>query len=547
MLKLRSNFMTSSLNLYNALINLKNATSLNDVSLYEGMSCSEFQSSTSSYTKDLNLIFNNLDSNGDKKLQSDEISKYKKSGSKGNITLSKVISSLTKQIEAIKNANSEEKTSAGNSNSTESTTTNSDTFTSSASTATTTTESSDSAQSLGGKTLVTGGSNPITYADVDDSDSVEDLTQQKNEINSKTDTEISEKRNKLNEEVQKNTNIDNELKAKHSTLTQSITATEMEISKLTSEISTCDSQINTADCSIAKINAELSSLKTNDDSKYDNANSNDTKVKQNIAESRAARRAELQQQLEAAEADKAAAEAKKIAATEQKTNATTKLNTDKVSLTTLQAEMSKQAPELAAKTSQFESEIAAADSTRKSTVSAIDKKIADLKPKELSASKFKGKKDGETTEIGKRVLEIATDPESMAAGGFVNQRDWCVKYASYCYNKALEEFGADTKMPQYSKDVKAYAAKMGGMTNVKNMNDSEQTVFNQTELKPGDLFVNKNHVGIILEVYEDGSYRTIEGNTDNAYHQWGKVASKLQSATNGREQLVLNYSEIVNA
>ncbi len=119
-------------------------------------------------------------------------------------------------------------------------------------------------------------------------------------------------------------------------------------------------------------------------------------------------------------------------------------------------------------------------------------------------------------ELAKGVREIGSSNDSIDIrkykNGAINNHQWCQYFTSYCFGRGQgsnnnDTFGFDGSTQSVKRkaiDAGCYAYKNTGYTP-----------------KKGDLAMwtksaSSGHVGIVSEVYADGSFDVIEGNSGNA-------------------------------
>lgn len=353
---------------------------------------------------------------------------------------------------------------------------------------------------------------------------VASLTEKKQTTAAKYDNEIKTKENEKSSIVEKNTAITTELKTQYTSTQSEITATESEISQLDNTISSLDTKIANFENSATKLSAEMSGINSNQDVSLLNNSSISNETKTKVQASREKRKNNIQNALNEIKNNiEQANTAKTQAETQKKEKETAK----KVLEQTL-AEIEKKMPDdLQSQISNITNEIQNLKTQKISEISQIDSEISKAKETEKSKAQFEGEQEGQKTEVTKRALEIATNEETI---GYFNNKEseWCVKYASFCYSAAMNEFGIETPLSDKSK----------GIINLGNAANAEIT--DNSTLKAGDIIVVGDtkagdvlgHTGMILEVYPDGSVRTLEGNKDG-----GKVSSYYLT----KEELDKNY------
>ena len=396
------------------------------------------------------------------------------------------------------------------------------------------TTGADTAKSVSkGGIYAPNGRSGVVYENWTENDTVESLTQKKNEVNGEADTQINAKQAEKNELI--NSKLSDALKAEHQNLTTSIAAANSELAGIRANISSCESRIHTADCNISRIQNELSSLSTNADSNSDN---------EAIKASREARRSQLNSDLSAAQKEKEAATNELNAEKEKESLKQNELNELESRLGEIEREILQADSELAQQVSQIENDINDIKQQKDQDIRAIDARITELKSKEKNNAEFKGTVDGETTEVARRALEIASSAEHIKS--FTDnkkEKDWCVRFATEAYNKALKEFGIDSELPIWSKNLKKFAADNGALREIRSGEDRTPIAQN---LRPGDILQHNNHVYMVMEVYSDGSYRTLEGNIRSKDSGLGAYAgSRLTAPSDPRPNAAYNMTDLI--
>ena len=95
--------------------------------------------------------------------------------------------------------------------------------------------------------------------------------------------------------------------------------------------------------------------------------------------------------------------------------------------------------------------------------------------------------------------------------------EWCAAFGSYCVHKAYEEAGKalPAKLSASASDLGALFIAAGRFLGREELFRDDGPVRPQAKVLPGpgDLVVFHAHVGMLRELYADGTFITIEGNT----------------------------------
>jgi hypothetical protein len=116
---------------------------------------------------------------------------------------------------------------------------------------------------------------------------------------------------------------------------------------------------------------------------------------------------------------------------------------------------------------------------------------------------------------------------------------WCADYVTYVVMKVCKEKGmSDKELKEVRKHLGASPYKLRTRNsknyyNTKKMSKAERKEFTQNTLKPGMAFICKGggasgeHTGFVAEVYDDGTFLSIEGNCGNAVKQVRRKISDM--------------------
>ncbi len=354
-------------------------------------------------------------------------------------------------------------------------------------------------------------------------DTVEDLMKQKQDIISETDTKIST----LNQEIADliaNSDADDKLKEEYNTAKEAYDTNENTIKENEKQIQDYDKDLHNIEKSLAALNGEYSTLQTN---------TSDEEVNQKNA----ARKTEIEKQIKELESKKQEIESKKHELVEKNkilsdnsTNLKTALDN---AFNALQSVLSE---DIKGKIAEIQNQIQTLESTKNKEVSEIDAKITALKADEIKDSRESGEATGKfaSNPIGAKFIELAmkykgykenSDGSSMFSTG---DYGWCADFVTYVVKTVAENLGM-------SKDeVKNLRHNHLGASPQKLANKNKGHVISTSQyssaqlqgmIKPGMAFICKGsgasgqHTGFVAAVNDDGTFVTIEGNSNNMVRQ----------------------------
>lgn len=103
-------------------------------------------------------------------------------------------------------------------------------------------------------------------------------------------------------------------------------------------------------------------------------------------------------------------------------------------------------------------------------------------------------------------------PQSVVA-----KPEWCAAFASYCVRKAYEAAGQalPVRLSGATKELEMRFEAAGRLLRREKLYGQDGAIPPQVAVVPGpgDLALFQGHVGILRELYNDGTFTTIEGNT----------------------------------
>lgn len=99
----------------------------------------------------------------------------------------------------------------------------------------------------------------------------------------------------------------------------------------------------------------------------------------------------------------------------------------------------------------------------------------------------------------------------------VAKPEWCAAFGSYCVRKAYESAGKSlpARLCGSASDMASKFEAAGRLLRREKLYGEDGAIRAEAEAVPGpgDLVVFKGHVGVLREIYSDGTFVTIEGNT----------------------------------
>ena len=99
----------------------------------------------------------------------------------------------------------------------------------------------------------------------------------------------------------------------------------------------------------------------------------------------------------------------------------------------------------------------------------------------------------------------------------VAKPEWCAAFAGYCVRKAYEAAGKSlpARLSGSASDLATRFEAAGRLLRREKLYGNDGAIRPDAEVVPGpgDIVVFKGHVGVLREMYTDGTFTTIEGNT----------------------------------
>lgn len=100
----------------------------------------------------------------------------------------------------------------------------------------------------------------------------------------------------------------------------------------------------------------------------------------------------------------------------------------------------------------------------------------------------------------------------------VPRPEWCAAFACYCVRKGYAAAGLAGKLPKVfrssTSDLRSLFRSMGRFIERNDLFDALGQIKPGAPMPgPGDIVLWQGHTGLLYDLHEDGSYRTLEGNT----------------------------------
>ena len=350
-------------------------------------------------------------------------------------------------------------------------------------------------------------------------ETVEDLINQKHQIISEADTKIAGLNQQINDLI-KNSDIEQTLKDSYNSAKESFDSNQKTISENETQIETYNTNIHSISTSLAALEGEKSTLDTNTD---------DAEVNKNNSE----RKTEIDSKIKELETEKAEIEGKKreLESTNQK------LKTDSATLQKAVddsfAELQNALPEeIKTQISEIQTKIQTIETQKTTDVNEIDAKIEALKTQEVKDSRESGEAVGKlaSNPIGAKFVQDALKYLGTKGGSQFSTGDygWCADFVTYVVKEVATEMGM-TK-----EEVKELRQKHLGASPQKLAKKNQGHVIEteglsadeiSRQIQPGMAFICRGggqsgqHTGFVAEVYDDGTFLTIEGNNGNMVRQ----------------------------
>lgn len=121
------------------------------------------------------------------------------------------------------------------------------------------------------------------------------------------------------------------------------------------------------------------------------------------------------------------------------------------------------------------------------------------------------------------VGKVNTDSQGNALFSNGRQEAWCADFVTWvtkqAYAKAGKQVPAGFGSPSVS-NIQEWGKKNGRYVSTENMSSQQRANYIAQNIKPGDIIIQKrngvSHTGIVVKVYPDGSFDTVEGNTSDS-------------------------------
>ncbi len=350
-------------------------------------------------------------------------------------------------------------------------------------------------------------------------ETVDDLIKQKQQIISDTDTKIADLNKQINDLIN-NSEAEQTLKDNYNTAKENFDSNQKTISDNETQIETYDTNIHTISTSLAALEGEKSTLDTNTD---------DEEVNKKNSE----RKTEIDNKIAELEAEKTELEGKK---TELETT-NQQLKTDAVNLqkavddalTELQNALPE---EIKTQIAELQTQIQAVETQKTTDVNETDTKIETLKAQEITDSRASGEAVGKLSSnpVGAKFVQDALKYLGTKGGSQFSTGDygWCADFVTYVVKEVAAELGMskeeikDLRKNHLGASPQKLSRKnQGHVIETDGLSASEISKL----IQPGMAFICKGggqsgqHTGFVAEVYDDGTFLTIEGNNGNMVRQ----------------------------
>lgn len=361
-------------------------------------------------------------------------------------------------------------------------------------------------------------------------DTVEDLMQQKQNIISEADSKISALNTELNELIA-NSDADSELKENYNTAKEAYDNNENAIKENETKIQDYDKDLHNIAKSLAALNGEYSALETNTNDEETNRTN-------------AARKSEIEGQIRELESKQQEIERQKQELEEKnatlKNNSTTLKAAVDEALSALQSVLSE---DIKGKIEEIKNQIQTLETNKASEVNEIDAKIQTLKAEEITDSRESGETIGKfaSNPIGAKFVQEAlkykgykenSDGSSMFSTG---DYGWCADFVTYVVKSVAESLGmSKDEVKDIRKHLGASPQKLVNRNEGHTIDTSKYSAAELRQMiKPGMAFICKGsgasgrHTGFVAEVNDDGTFVTIEGNSNNMVRQQTRNISDM--------------------
>ena len=354
--------------------------------------------------------------------------------------------------------------------------------------------------------------------DVPKEPTVQELMQERTKIEQEANTKIQEVEAQKAEFISQLT-IDETLKTNYQTAQKNYDDNEKSLDDAIKAISDTDNSIHTVETQLASITGELSTLKTDTDNPEINQANTE---RRNLLISQ---QAELQKKKEDLEADKLTQEETKVQLETQQTEL--KLALDEAYNAMYQALDATQKAQL----DSFDQQIQSLETEKAQKLQEIDAKIETAIAREVQEAQQSGETMGSlaSNEFGASVIKNALKYEGMTESTGALEKfstgnyGWCADFVTYVVKETARQMGkSEAEIKEIDKHLGASPYKLrsrneGHYYLTSDIPASEY----QTTIQPGMAFICKGsgasgeHTGLVVEVYADGTFLTIEGNSNN--------------------------------
>lgn len=121
------------------------------------------------------------------------------------------------------------------------------------------------------------------------------------------------------------------------------------------------------------------------------------------------------------------------------------------------------------------------------------------------------------------VGKINTDSQGNVRFSNGRKEAWCADFVTTIYKETFAKMGKSVPSGFGSAAVSGlmdWGKKNGRYANTESMGSQQRAQYIAQNVKPGDILIQKrngrSHTGIVVKVYPDGSFDTVEGNTSDS-------------------------------
>ena len=345
-------------------------------------------------------------------------------------------------------------------------------------------------------------------------ETVEDLVKQKQDIITEADTKIGDL-NKQIDDLINNSEIEQQLKDDYNNAKDVYDTNQKSIKENKTAIEGYEKDIHGIDTSIAALDGEKSTLETNTD---------DPEVNQKNT----ARKAEIESKIAQLNTEKEKLEEKKT----ELEQSNTKLEQDatglKETLDKAYTAVQEALPdEVKTQIDDLKTQIQTLETEKTAKVSELDSKIQTLKTQEIQESRKSGETVGKlaSNSVGAKIVDDAlkylgyNEKDGSYKKFSTGDYGWCADFVTYVVKEVAQQMGmSDAEIKQLRTHLGASPYKLRTRNPEHYLTDKSQF---QSQVQPGMAFIcggsgtSGEHTGLVLEVYDDGTFLTVEGNHDN--------------------------------